>query len=99
MTLPGRPTSPPDAAPRPTVAQAIAAHPAYPWSAALMGLALMAAGAWLVYRQFPATLADKVFDGSFLVVGLCILPTMPTRLAAGIKQVGGSLADAWRARQ
>ncbi len=71
------------------VAKQIADHPAYPWGALALGLALMGAGAWLVYRQFPTALGDKLFDGAFLVVGFCILPTMPTRLANGAKPLVG----------
>ena len=82
-------------APRPSnratvIAQAIVEHPAYPWGALVMGLALMGFGGWLIYKTPPVALSDKIFDGLFLLTGLCILPSMPSRIADGAKQIGAA---------
>lgn len=67
------------------------------WALALLGLALVAFGGW----QYTVAPTDAARHGAagFVVAGLLLLPSVPSLLAAGIKSVGGALADAWKAKQ
>ncbi len=92
MTMPGRPTSPPPDPKRSTIAQAIADHP-NPWPQMVIGTLFILASAALVYRAFPVALADKIFDGIPFIIGVCVLPTMPSWIAAGAKKIGPAITQ------
>lgn len=71
----------------------------------VLGLALVIGGGVAIYREpqvvDPATVAVhllhyKVAAG---VIGAGLLLVVPSRLAAGVKEVGTAAADVWRARQ
>lgn len=64
----------------------------------LLGLALVIGGGFLLRVEL---LSDRDALHLKVIVGLMaagLLLVVPAQLAAGIKQVGGALADAWKAK-
>jgi hypothetical protein len=74
-------------------------HPAYPWVATIVGVALFIVAAVMMYREPAEDKGHMIFQGALMAVAVLLLPGVASRLAASIKLVGGSIAEAWRARQ
>jgi hypothetical protein len=81
------------------MAHSIVTHPAYPWAATIVGAGLAALGAALIYREPPADKGHMIFEGAIVAVGVLLLPGVAGVLAASFRQVGGSIAETWKARQ
>lgn len=62
-----------------------------------LGLVLVAGGGAIIYAGRANDTTVHVGAG-IVAVGLLLLPSVATLLAAGIKQVGGAAAEAWRAK-
>ena len=64
----------------------------------LFGIAILAADGYFLFKHPPAGLGDQLFHGAIGLIGLALIPGAATRAAEGIKQVGGSLAGIWKAK-
>lgn len=63
----------------------------------LFALALIVFGAYGLYRETAPRVTDV--HAIILAVGLLLLPFFPARFAAAVKQVGGAVAEAWKAKK
>lgn len=62
-----------------------------------LGIALTVFGGALLWKA--SDVHQTRIAAGVLAAGLLILPSVASVIAAGVKQVGGALAEAWKARQ
>ncbi len=62
----------------------------------VFGLSLIGFGCWGLHREHEPKATDP--HAIIVAVGLLILPFFPTLFASSVKQVGGALIDAWKAK-